>query len=664
MTERVHLVDVMSALEITSPSPHHVEVQTIAIGLDVRPALFQHPPARVVWRVRLGRHARLVLGCGLRPACWDSHAAPVTFEVAVARWLRGDRVLASVTLDPRCRLADRRWHDLEVDLARWELQSVALVLRTCVPPDAAADFCWAAWSDPVLVHERTVARPVQRARTAPVAILVTAESLRADVLGCAGHPTARTPRLDALAGAGIHLVNARSPTPSTLGGYATMLTGRHPRSHGIIAEVGRLPAGIPTLPAALARAGWTTAALTSEQDLSDPRLGLVRDFGEVVPAAGVPFQLGELTTRRALAWLDRCSDRPAFLWFQSFDVHPPAIKPEPFRSMYYAGDPTHVANTWHSERIALVRGNEALLQIEAAAPLLRAGIPDGGLRYALRHTARDLVHSDGREGDLVHHLHRLGPPATRGLDRAELAAWLASMVDELERGRVPSALLAWLDDLRPLLARIERDSVSWLDGVVDARYLDAQYLGAVSYLDAQLGIVLDACAERGIDPTVCVTAPHGECFGEFGIHPHHHVLVGAALQVPLILKPAGTGFAAGTRHEPFDLTDLGPTLVELLGAGALERADGRSMWPSLRDGVPLVGREHRFALDPVARAVECGGRTLVEVTRDHRLNDDWCWRAGDTVVLERGADGAERRAVGGDPDLARVLAAWVAEGDR
>ena len=67
----------------------------------------------------------------------------------------------------------------------------------------------------------------------PHVVLISIDTLRADHLGCYGHPGPITPNIDRLAGDGVRFASVTTPAPLTLPGHATMLTGRIPPSHGV-----------------------------------------------------------------------------------------------------------------------------------------------------------------------------------------------------------------------------------------------------------------------------------------------------------------------------------------------------------------------------------------------------------------------------------------------
>ena len=61
----------------------------------------------------------------------------------------------------------------------------------------------------------------------PNILLITADQLRADALGCYGNEICRTPNLDALAGGGVVFENAFTPNPICVPARASITTGNY-----------------------------------------------------------------------------------------------------------------------------------------------------------------------------------------------------------------------------------------------------------------------------------------------------------------------------------------------------------------------------------------------------------------------------------------------------
>lgn len=109
------------------------------------------------------------------------------------------------------------------------------------------------------------------------------------------------------------------------------------------------------------------------------------------------------------------------------------------------------------------------------------------------------------------------------------------------------------------------------------------YLACVSFVDSQIGRVLEALDESGhADNTIIVLwTDHGWHLGEKGI-TGKTTLWDRATRTPLIF--AGPGVAGGARcTQPAELLDMYPTLVELCGLPAKEGLEGHSLVPQLRD---------------------------------------------------------------------------------
>jgi len=174
-------------------------------------------------------------------------------------------------------------------------------------------------------------------------VLVTIDTLRADVVGSYGGAPGTTPSLDALALRGARFERAFSPAPLTLPSHVTLLTGMDPPEHGVRHNaVYVLEADVPTLAEALQREGFATAAFVSSFILSR-RFGLARGFDVYDDALGlrrsgrggvtIAERTADQVVDAALAWLDGAPPR-FFLWVHLYDPHAPYQPPEPFATRF------------------------------------------------------------------------------------------------------------------------------------------------------------------------------------------------------------------------------------------------------------------------------------------------------------------------------------------
>jgi arylsulfatase A-like enzyme len=93
-------------------------------------------------------------------------------------------------------------------------------------------------------------------------LFVTTDQQRYDALGCNGGIVARTPVVDGLSSAGITYRRAYNQNTVCMPARCTMLTGQHPRTHGVVANGIALPEDTPTVAGYLAdRGGYRTALI-------------------------------------------------------------------------------------------------------------------------------------------------------------------------------------------------------------------------------------------------------------------------------------------------------------------------------------------------------------------------------------------------------------------
>ncbi len=126
------------------------------------------------------------------------------------------------------------------------------------------------------------------------------------------------------------------------------------------------------------------------------------------------------------------------------------------------------------------------------------------------------------------------------------------------------------------------------------------YYASISFMDAQVGRLLDALDQSGLsDHTIIVfTSDHGYHLGDHGLWQKQSLFEQSA-RVPLIIS-APSMPKGQVVHEPVGLVDLYPTLVSLCDVSTTEKAQGQDLTPMLRDA-SATGRG--YALTQVVRAV-------------------------------------------------------------
>ena len=130
-------------------------------------------------------------------------------------------------------------------------------------------------------------------------------------------------------------------------------------------------------------------------------------------------------------------------------------------------------------------------------------------------------------------------------------------------------------------------------GEDDFTKIMAVYLGMISYVDAQFGLLLDALEETGLDKTTAVFffSDHGDWAGDYGlVEKWPSALDDCLTRVPMIVRSPGCR-AGHVVREPVECFDIMPTTLELAGIEAGHTHFARSMVPQLNGA---AGDKDRF----------------------------------------------------------------------
>ncbi len=187
-------------------------------------------------------------------------------------------------------------------------------------------------------------------------LLISADTLRGDMLGVFGNREVKTPNLDALAAEGVAFTRAYTNITTTTPSHATMLTSLYPRDHKAYDNQSRISDAIDTLPEILARAGYHTAGIVNMPWLNPDVSGVTQGIEELM--RGDHVRKAEKTVPWVLDFLDRQAaagpKRPFFLFVHFTDNHSPYHAPKGYDRLYYpkdkdprAGKPGSLQAVWH-----------------------------------------------------------------------------------------------------------------------------------------------------------------------------------------------------------------------------------------------------------------------------------------------------------------------------
>jgi arylsulfatase A-like enzyme len=230
----------------------------------------------------------------------------------------------------------KAWRNERVDLAALAGETVQFSFESVARPPPGArplqTFTMGLWGAPRVLETRTLDGRFD-------VVLVSLDTLRADVVGSEVDGRPLTPELDALAADGSSFTDVMTTFPSTSAAHMSLFTSTYPTVHGVTFPTFVLPPTIRTLPELLADHGYTTAAVT-EGGMLAAMSGFRRGFDFYREFSGAevwhsPRQV-ERTFRAGLEWIERHPGERFFLFLHTYQVHnpyepPPEYSPKPKR---------------------------------------------------------------------------------------------------------------------------------------------------------------------------------------------------------------------------------------------------------------------------------------------------------------------------------------------
>lgn len=397
---------------------------------------------------------------------------------------------------------------------------------------------------------------------APNVLMFITDGHRADALGCAGSPIARTPAIDAFASQGVLCERTFCTHSVCMPTRGSIFTGRYPHIHGTWANGVALRRSETTLPEVLAGHGYATCA--SGKVHFEPQQPYVQQFGGLSP---------RIDTSR-----------------------------EP----YYGFQEVHLSeNHIGQEYIDFIRENHPELEQRA---LTRDRMPEElhDLQW-ITDRAIDFIQRQvaaGRPFLCSCSYHELSPPCTPPENYIGLFDPNDMPVPELR----PEDL-----DLKPpfyrqcyegYLARNRHPDASTLQ-----RYL-ASYYDQLAFIDRQFARLMDVLTAAGaMDNTIVLfTADHGLSLNDHFQWRHGPFLFDQVINVPMIWRVPG-GLAGARSQGLIEGVDIMPTILDLCGVPEPAGVQGRSLAPMLTGTVADSGRDsvlvqERHAPDLLARGLD------------------------------------------------------------
>ncbi len=437
----------------------------------------------------------------------------------------------------------------------------------------------------------------------PNVLLLMADQHRGDALGCNGNAAIRTPNLDRLAREGCTFTRAYSSTPSCTPARAALLTGMSPWGHGMLGYY-RVAEQYPIeLPRILEGAGYRSHVVGKNHFAPQRH---AHGYDEVeLDESGRHVGAGFVSDYRQ--WFAQAAP--------GLDPDALGIGWNDYRAGAYPHPESLHPTTWTGDRAVrfieeYAREEPFFLKVSFARP----------------HSPYD-------------------PPA-RLVETYEGADIPAPFLGEWSRAangeRVkPDAHTAARNNLGAELTRRSR----------------LHYYASVTFVDEQIGRILDALEARGMlaDTVILYTSDHGDMLGDHHLWRKTYAYEGSA-RIPMVLwwganvadAPRGQ-----TRSEPVELRDVLPTFLDAAGVPRPESVEGRSLLALVRGG----GEPWREVLDLEHATIYWPENAWTALTDGHTKYVYFA-RDGAQQLFDLDADPGETVDLARDPAHAERLASW------
>lgn len=422
-------------------------------------------------------------------------------------------------------------------------------------------------------------------------LFIMSDDLR-DTVGCYGHPLAKTPHIDRLAARGVRFDRACAQYPVCNPSRSSLLTGLRCEQTGIVGNQQFFRSVLPevvTLPQLLRTGGWTA-----------------HSWGKI-------FHTANTGEGQRADWLDvgKSWDRAE------------AIEPLPLRPDGEVRNLTAGKLPWCT--VGIMDGPEedqpdaitATTAIRSMEELSAGGKP--WMVAAGFHRPHDPFYSPRKYFDLY--------------PREKLALYADPA------GITPAPPLA-------ISGNWVKNFVAFSDD--DRRSFLQAYFAGVSFMDAQVGRLLDALDRLKLaDRTIVVfVGDHGYHLGERGWW-NKNTLFERSCRAPMII--AAPGFKGGqVCRSPVEFVDIYPTLADLCGQVPPAGLAGKSLRPVLED----ASRPHKdAAFTLVSRSPAKFGQSVR--TLRWRLTQ---WSDGAVELYDHDQDPEETHNVASLPENAATVA--------
>jgi arylsulfatase A-like enzyme len=491
-------------------------------------------------------------------------------------------------------------------------------------------------------------------------LFIMCDQLRFDYLSCAGHPTLKTPNIDALAARGVRFTRTYVQSPVCGASRMSFYTGRYVSSHGASWNGFPLKVGEMTMGDYLRPLGLDTV-LVGKTHMEPDSEGMKR--------LGIDPQsiIGVRVSECGFDPYDRDDGLHAFGPDGCYDPRAPRYNTYLNEKGYPGDNPWHdFANAAEGEGNSLASG----WAMRHARKPARVAEEDSETPYMTRR-AMDFMTEAGERPWCLHlsyikpHWPYIAPAPYNDMYGPDDV--IPAVKSESERVDPHPVYRAFMDYL--VARNFSREEVR--------REVIPVYMGLIKQIDDQLGVLFAFMRERGLlDNTLIVfTSDHGDYLGDHWLG-EKDLFHEPSVKIPLIVcdpSPAADASRGGVCDALVEAIDLLPTFLDALGADPQDqshRLEGRSLLPWLHGETPAAWRH--IAVSEYDYSVLPASGKLGIAPRDARLfmATDKRWKYMHAVgfrpmLFDMQSDPDEFRDLGADPAyaaererLAAALSEW------
>ena len=371
----------------------------------------------------------------------------------------------------------------------------------------------------------------------PNILILMPDQLRADSMGCAGHPQIKTPNIDLIASEGVRFSNAYTTCPICMPARASFISGVYPHNHGMWTNAGRLPADDETLFHHLQAFGYYVAYVGKSHYYEHGGLHL-RDMEDYMRARGIDY-IHETTGPWATVNTD-----------------------------------SYMTDHWREKGLLKAfRDDYAKRRQYGHKAVWSSPLPvDEFMDSYIGRKAVEFIDSYNNDKPFCLFVGFGGPH-----EPWDAPGEYASMYDpgETPPHIPPEEPENWVSEhgaKRMLQGRIDSMTEE------DIRKIRANYYGKISIIDRWFGEIFKAMERRECwdDALVTLWSDHGEMGGDH-LRLHKSVFYDSSVHVPLIMRWRGNISSGAISNSPAQIIDIYPTILDLIGAEPSKRCFGKSL---------------------------------------------------------------------------------------